>query len=67
MSDTETRTKCLTLKAGEFNVDKVVDVCRTEESAHKNEQNLSGKHVHKVSNNYENKRGRSTQRRYSKG
>ena len=67
IKDAETRTKCLALKAEEFNVDKVVDVCRTEESAHKNEQNLSGKYVHKVSNNYENKRGRSTQRRYSKG
>ena len=41
-------------------------MCRTQESAHKNEQNLSGKHVHKVSNNFENMRGRSTQRRYSK-
>jgi len=67
IKDAETRTKCLALKADEFNVDKVVDVCRTEESAHKNEQNLSGKYVHKVSNNYENKRGRSTQRRHSKG
>ena len=32
IKDTETRTKCLALKAEEFNVDKVVDVCRTEES-----------------------------------
>ena len=31
-------------------------VCRTEEYAYKNEQNLSGKHVHKVSNNLENMR-----------
>lgn len=67
IKETETKTKCLALKAEEFNVAKVVDVCRTEECAHKNEQNLSGKHVHKVSNNYENKRGRFTQRRYSKG
>lgn len=52
IKDTETRTNCLTLKAEAFNVDKVVDVCRTEESAHKNEQNLSGKHVCKVSNNF---------------
>ena len=37
IKDTETRTKCLALKAEEFNVDKVVDVRRTEESAHKNE------------------------------
>ena len=67
IKDAETRTKCLALKADEFNVDKVVDVCRTQEAAHKDEQNLSGKYVHKVSNNYENKRGRSTQRRHSKG
>ena len=60
IKDAETRTKCLALKADEFNVDKVVDVCRTQEAAHKDEQNLSGKYVHKVSNNYENKRGRST-------
>ena len=56
----------MALKAEEFNVDNVVDVCRTEESAHKDEQNMSGKYVHKVSNNYENKRGRSTQRRHAK-
>ena len=60
IKDTETRTKCLALKAEEFNVDKVVDMCRTEESAYKNEQNFSGKHVYKVSNNFENKRGRYT-------
>ena len=51
IKDAETRTKCLALKAEEFNVDKVVDVCRTQEAAHKDEQNLSGKYVHKVSNN----------------
>ena len=67
IKDTETRTKCLAFKAEEFNVDKVVDVGRTEEYAYKNKQNLSGKHVHKVYNNFENKRGRSALRRYSKG
>ena len=53
--------------AVEFNVDKVVDVCRIEESSYKNEQNLLEKHVQMASNNFENKRVRSTQRRYSKG
>ena len=34
IKDAETRTKRLALKVEEFNVDKVVDVCRTEESAY---------------------------------
>ena len=48
ISDGETMTKLLAIKSEEFNLDKVVDICRTEETARKNERNLSGKSVTRV-------------------
>ena len=56
----------MALKEEEFSVGKPVDMCWTEDSSHKNDENMSDKHVHKVSNNFENKRRRSTQTRYTK-
>ena len=41
-------TKLLTIKSEVFNLDKVVDIYRTEETARKNIRNRSGKIVHRV-------------------
>ena len=35
--DQETKTKLLPIKEEEFKLDKVIDICRTEETARKNE------------------------------
>ena len=67
MRDSETKAKCLAIKNEEFNLEKVVDVCRTEETSRKNERNLSGNQVNRISNGQDNRsrriwRGKPTQK-----
>ena len=55
IKDPETKTKLLAVKEDEFNLNKIVDICRTEESAHKNERKLSSRNVNLLHHNKETK------------
>ena len=45
INDPETKTKLLAIKEEEFSLEKVIDVCRIEETSRKNEKKLSSQHV----------------------
>ena len=69
ITDKETRTKLLKLKEEEFNLEKVVMICRNEENSRRNEQKLSHRSInvlHRKANPNQRSRSKSKQRKPEK-